>query len=519
MQDSVVNHVVIVGGGTAGWLTACILAADHRTASGEGLKVTLIESPAIPILGVGEGTWPTLRDTLRRIGLSENTFIRRCQASFKQGSRFDGWVDGRAGDTCYHPFDAPPPADEIDAVALWQAAPEGTPFAVAVSAQAQLCAANRAPKQPQTPEYAAVANYAYHLDAPAFAALLAEHGTRQLGVRHILDDVTGALRSEHGYVSAVSTVNHGDIAGDLFVDCSGARALLIGDAMGAGLRDVSGVLFNDRALALPVPYPHAEAPIASQTNATACGAGWIWDIGLQTRRGIGHVYASSFRSEEAARADLTAYLQETAPGSGLSGRDARLISFASAYRDAPWTENVVAIGMSQGFVEPLEASAIVMIELAAAQLSDTLPPVRSMIAPTARQFNARAAYRWERIVEFLKLHYVLNQRSEPYWQAHRDRSTWPERLIEGMARWQHVSPSREDFPQSQEIFTAASYAYILYGMGHKPPRRPHHRRREDPARARSALAGIEARTHKFLSGLPGHRELVRQISERGLTRA
>ncbi|MFN7054052.1 tryptophan halogenase family protein [Hyphomonas sp.] len=514
-----VNHVVIVGGGTAGWLTACILAADHRTASGGGLKVTLIESPGIPILGVGEGTWPSLRDTLRRIGLSESEFIRRCQASFKQGSRFDGWLDGRPGDTYYHPFDALPPADDVNALALWHSAPAGTPFAAAVSAQVHLCTAGRAPKQPQTPEYAAVANYAYHLDAPAFAALLCEHGTRHLGIRHIRDDVTGVRRAQGGSVEAVETSANGAIAADLFVDCSGARGLLIGDALGVPLKDVSACLFNDRALAIQVPYAAPDAPIASQTNAAAQPAGWIWDIGLQSRRGIGHVYASAFRSEEDARADLTAYLAGTAPGCGFTGADARLISFRSAYRDTPWTENVVAIGMSQGFVEPLEASAIVMIELAAAQLSDTLPPVKSLFASAARQFNARAAYRWERITEFLKLHYILSQRTEPYWQAHRDPGSWPARLIEGMARWQHMPPSREDFPQSQEIFPAASYAFILYGMGHRPQAGALRRRRDDPALAKRYLADIDARTRKFLAGLPAHRELIQHICERGLARA
>lgn len=518
MLENDVNHVLIVGGGTAGWLTACILAADHRTASGEGLKVTLIESPGIPILGVGEGTWPSLRDTLRRIGLSESEFIRRCQASFKQGSRFDGWLNGGAGDTYYHPFDAPPPADDVSAAALWLAAPPGTPFAAAVCAQVHLCAANRGPKQPQTPEYAAVANYAYHLDAPAFAALLCEHGTRHLGIRHIRDDVTGVIGASGGGVSAVATASSGEIEADIFVDCTGARSLLIGEALGVSLQDLSGYLFNDRALALQVPYPRPDAPIASQTIGTAQPAGWIWDIGLQARRGVGHVYASSFRSEEDARADLTAYLAATAPGCGLTGADARLISFGSAYRKKPWTDNVVAIGMSQGFVEPLEASAIVMIELAATQLSDMLPPVKSLLGSVAGQFNVRAAYRWERIAEFLKLHYILSERTGAYWQAHRDPATWPERLSEGMSRWRHMFPSREDFPQSQEIFPAASYAYILYGMGHTPPTIGR-RRREDPALARRSLADIEARTGKFLAGLPNHRDLIHHICHRGLIRA
>ena len=517
MPDRPLDHVVIVGGGTAGWLTAGILAADYRAGDPSGIRVTLVESPDVAILGVGEGTWPSLRDTLQRIGIDEFDFLRRCSASFKQGSRFDGWVSGAANDSYLHPFDGLPSQDDVDPLSLWRVAPEGSAFADAVSAQAALCKLDLAPKQSRTPAYAAVANYAYHLDAPALADLLREHCIRRLGVRHVRDDMVDVARAEDGSVRALRLKQAGELAGDLFVDCTGSRALLINREMGACLTDVSSILFNDSALAVQVPYSDAHQPIPSQTSATAMPAGWVWDIALQTRRGVGHVFSSRHMDEADARERLTGYLNRAAPGAGVTGQDARLIRFRSAYRETPWTGNVVAIGMSQGFVEPLEASAIVMIELSAIMLSDTLPPRTDGFSLAARRFNERFSYRWARIIDFLKLHYVLSQRLEPYWAEHRRRDTWPDRLAELVNQWRSAPPARDDFPQTQEIFPAASYAYVLYGMGFKTERRSHPRRQEGAERARRRYDEITLRRQRMLAGLPTNRALLEQVCAQSLS--
>ena len=514
-----IKRVVIIGGGTAGWLTAGILAADYCAWLEAGLDVTLVESPDVPILGVGEGTWPSLRDTLRRIGLPETDFIRRCNASFKQGSRFDGWVDGSASDSYFHPFSAPPDPDDISCLAVWRAAPEGTPFAEAISAQASLCRQGKAPKQAATPEYAAVANYAYHLDAAAFATLLREHCTGRLGVNHISDTVTCIDAADNGDIKAVTTQHNGAIEGDLFIDCTGSRALLIDGHLNSPLTDVSDVLFNDRALALHVPYGQENSPVESQTTGTALAAGWVWDIGLQSRRGIGYVHSSAHIGEDEALAALEAYLERTAPGSGARSDDARLIRFRSAYRREPWRGNCVAVGMAAGFVEPLEASAIVMVELSADMISRLLPFGWGQLEESARRFNERFAYRWARIVDFLKLHYILSQRSEPYWCQHRDPSAWPGRLSELMERWRYGPPSRDDFPQIQEIFPAASYAFVLYGMGFETERPALPGRVDDPALARRHHDEIVATARRFAAGLPMNRQLLHHITQAGLTKA
>jgi tryptophan halogenase len=295
-----VKRVVIVGGGSAGWLTAGVLASEHRAGAGSPVQVTLLESPDVGPIGVGEGTWPTMRDTLRRIGVSETDFIRECDAAFKQGSRFDRWVSGRDDDRYYHPFVLPLGYTETNLVAGWLQRHADVPFADLVSFQPHLCAHGKAPKQAQTPEYAAVANYAYHLDAGKFGVFLRKHCTEQLGVQLILDHVIGIDPHANGDVAALQTKAHGAVGGDLFVDCTGLQSLLLGKHYGVPLLSQKHVLFNDTALALQIPYPEEQSPIASQTISTAQSSGWIWDIGLPTRRGVGHVYSSSHISDAAA---------------------------------------------------------------------------------------------------------------------------------------------------------------------------------------------------------------------------
>ncbi|MEI9904698.1 MAG: tryptophan 7-halogenase [Asticcacaulis sp.] len=212
-----VTEIVIVGGGTAGWLAACVLAASAQSR----LSVTLIESPDVPTIGVGEGTWPTIRGTLQRIGIAETEFLLACDACFKQGSRFDDWLDGAPGDIYLHPFVPPPMSQSGDCVALWRDDGGKQSFADFVSPQPQICALGLAPRQRAMAEYAGAINYAYHLDAAKLALLLSRHAKERLGVRHISDHVTHVDKGEDGDVTAVRTRTHGAIAGDLFVDWLG----------------------------------------------------------------------------------------------------------------------------------------------------------------------------------------------------------------------------------------------------------------------------------------------------------
>ena len=309
-MDTAIARIVIVGGGTAGWLAACMIAARANPDAERPLAVTLIESPDIPTIGVGEGTWPTMRRTLEQIGLAEADFLLACDAAFKQGSRFDGWRTGAAGDRYYHPFTAPAEGDARALVAAWRDNMGDRPFAEAVSAQPRVAALGLAPRQRAMPDYAGALNYAYHLDAAKLAEMLSRHAVQRLGVEHIRDHVTGVERAANGDIAAVRTRESGALGGDLFIDCTGHSALLIGEQLGVPFLDRSDVLFNDRALAVQVPTAPGSA-LASHTISTAHDAGWIWDIGLPERRGIGHVYSSSHISDDDAERELRAYIGPT----------------------------------------------------------------------------------------------------------------------------------------------------------------------------------------------------------------
>jgi hypothetical protein len=499
--------VVILGGGTAGWLAACVVAASGRS-RGDHRAITLIESPDIPTIGVGEGTWPTIRGTLAAIGIDESEFLAACDATFKQGSRFDGWVSGDPGDSYLHPFTPPPPGEPEALVAAWAArrADGGLPFAAAMTAQAAVVAGNLAPRQASMPGFAGALNYAYHLDAGKFAALLMRHATGRLGVRHVAARVTQVVPDDTGDIAALVTDGHGTIAGDLFVDCSGHAGVLIGGHCGVKWVDRSDILLNDRALAVQVPVG-PDSPIASATIATAHAAGWIWDIGLPNRRGIGCIYASSFMDDEAARRTLVDYIVGAVPGADPASLGPRKLAFPTGHREHFWHGNCIAIGLSAGFLEPLEASAIVMIELSLQALRANFPRSRGAMAVHAERFNTLFRYRWDRIVEFLKLHYLPSRRTEPYWLAQRDPAHIPPRLAALVELWQDQPPSAWDFPHAAEIFPAESHAYVLYGMGAAPPDFA-----GDIAAAEARLEELARRSRALVAALPPNRSLFPLVS-------
>ena len=501
-----IKHVVIVGGGSAGWLAAGVIAAGQPS-----LEVTLVESPDVAPIGVGEGTWPSMRDTLHRIGVSESAFFRECDAAFKQGSRFNGWRGGE--DHYFHPFVLQQGFGEADLVEQWQRAYPGVPFADLVSFQPHLCVQGRAPKQPATPEFAAVANYGYHLDAGKFGVFLRKHCLEKLGVRYVPDHVTAVNSRENGDIASLQTKEHGALEGDLFIDCTGMQSLLLGRHYGVPLLRRKDVLFNDSALAVQVPYEREDSPIASQTTSTAQRAGWIWDIGLPTRRGIGHVYASSHITDEQAEADLRAYV-------GVDMPSPRKLTFEPGYREQFWHRNVVAIGLSAGFIEPLEASALALVEMSAAMVSDDLPATRDAMDIVARRFNDAFTYRWERVIEFLKLHYVLSGRTDSdYWHDNRRSETIPARLRELLVLWRHRPPSRLDFNRIEEVFPSASWQYVLYGMDFKPDRERITRHESDGNRAGAAdgyFREAAELTRRMLRALPSNREMIDHIRLHGL---
>jgi hypothetical protein len=401
---------------------------------------------------------------------------------------------------------------EVNTVPCWQDRADECSFAAAVSPQEQLAERGLAPKQAGTPDYAGVVNYAYHLDAVKFGRFLRRHCVDALGVCHVSDLVTAVNTRGDGAIRSVTTAASGELEADLFIDCSGQAAVLIEKHFGESMISRQSELFNDRALAAQVPYTSASDPIGSVTGATALRAGWVWDIGLPTRRGVGYVYSGSHTTDAAAEAELRGYLRRTMPAERADALELRQLSFNPGHRSAFWHHNCVAVGMAAGFIEPLEASALALVELSAAMIRDDMPAEHAHMPITAARFNQRFRYRWDRIVDFLKLHYVLSKRGDSdYWRDHRDPRGISERLRELLELWQYRAPSRQDFYQIDEIFPAASYQYVLYGMGFRTRFRESSQAGEAGRKARRKLEENRVQTRKMLQGLPTNRELLAQL--------
>ena len=517
-----INKLVIVGGGTAGWLSAGVIAAEHcigseNATAGDGFQLTLVESPDIATIGVGEGTWPSMRSTLQKMGISETDFFRECSASFKQGTLFNGWRTG-GNDVYTHPFTAPHGYAEVNLAPHWQTARQQVRFADAVSAQSALFAGKLAPKQISTPEYAFNVNYGYHLDAAKFAELLRKHCVEKLGVKHIKANVTGINSAENGDIASIDTDSQGTIEGDLFIDCSGQRALLLGDHFGIPVISKNDILFNNTALAAQIPYESDSDPIESCTLSTAQSAGWIWDIGLPTRRGIGHVYSSDHNTEERASEELLSYIAKTVSNKAAASATMRKVQFSPGHRAKFWHKNCVAIGMSAGFIEPLEASALVLVELSAAMIAEQLPANRDVMDLVAKRFNNKFLYRWDRIIEFLKLHYILSQRQDSqYWRDNHDPASIPDNLRDQVELWRHQSPWHRDTNSADEMFPSASFQYVLYGMDFETQPSSTQRRSELTVQAQVQTLFQEnaQRRSQLQASLPTNRDLINKIHTYG----
>jgi len=493
------RRVVILGGGTAGWLAAAYLSRTLRMQN-----ILLVESSEIGIIGVGEGTFPTIRSTLANLGISEREFLVRANATFKQGVLFNGWADG--ADSYFHPFNLPIGGEDEALLPHWiaDASPSRPSWADSVTVQERVIRAGLAPKLLQDPDFSGPMNYAYHFDAARFADYLREISVAA-GVERIEGTVAQVEKQADGDIASLILSDGRKVAGDFFIDCSGFRALLIGETLGASFTGCGDTLFNDRALAMQVPYPAADTPVRPYTLATAHDAGWTWDIGLTERRGTGYVYSSRHCSDDEAEATLRRYVGKD--GDGLTPRQLR---FATGYRDRQWIGNCAAIGLSAGFFEPLESTGIMLIESALRMLGDFLVPGdRDARDAAARAFNSHMAGRFEKIVNFLKLHYCITRRTDTaYWRDNADPASIPDSLRDMLTQWRTRPPSRFDFTVDLETFLPPSYHYILYGMGFQTRLAADAARYPGARDAREAFARVKAASSGALANLPDHRALL-----------
>jgi glycine/D-amino acid oxidase-like deaminating enzyme len=511
-----VRKILIVGGGTAGWLTAGYLArmlgADSPGGVPGGVKIVLVESPDIGTIGVGEGTFPTIRRTLQRIGIPEARLVRECGATFKQGIHFANWRHDPAMRPGHymHAFQTTDESSGLDLMSYWLLGAAGNDVAWAEvnSPQKIVADAARAPKLLSHSEYKGPLTYAYHFDAVRLAHLVRGVAI-EAGVQHVLDTVDCVNLTGEGAVRSVSTCHHGEMGADLFVDCTGFRAQLIGQALKSPFKSVRSALFCDSALALQVPYPRPDHPVASYTLSTAQEAGWTWDIGLDARRGIGYVYSSAHTDDTRAEEVLRAHV-----GDAARGLVARRIRFEAGYRETTWHRNCVAIGLSGGFFEPLEATGIILAEVAAATLARVFPWGGDLDVAAA-QFNLQMRRRYERALVFIKAHFSLSERTDTaFWRDNVDSRSVPDELHELLARWRHRPPAAFDFDPNIDIFTESSWQYVLYGMGYRTdltPRASLFKYREE---AGNAFATIRRQAQFACRSLPTHRALLDAVQSR-----
>lgn len=450
MREDQIDSICIVGGGAAGWMAAAVLA---KALEGR-VSITLIESDEIGIVGVGEATIPQIRLINAFLGIEENAFVRATQASFKLGIEFNDW--GRLGDRYMHAFgDIGTPFGLLPFHHYWlraKAAGKSESF-WDYSLNYQAAIQDRfSPLERLGNSSLTGVRYAYHFDAALYARLLRQHA-EAAGVIRIEGKITGvALRGEDGFIEAVLMEGERRIPAQLFLDCSGFRALLIEGALKAGYEDWSRWLPCDRALA--VPSAHG-GPMRPYTQASARSAGWQWRIPLQHRVGNGHVYCSQYLSEDEASAILLANLE------GAALADPRPLRFTTGRRKQQWVKNCVALGLASGFLEPLESTSIHLIQAGISRLVSMFPDARfapSLIA----EYNRQSAFEFERIRDFLILHYHANAREDSqFWHDCRHMAVPPSL----QAKMELFAATGQIYREHEELFTEAGWLQVLLGQG------------------------------------------------------
>ncbi len=402
MTSNRIGSIIIVGGGTAGWMSAAVLSHFLRP---QGVAITLIESDEIGTVGVGEGTVPFVRILNAKLGIQERDFMRACQATFKTGIEFRDW--GEIGNVHFNGFgDYGPPVGGISPHHYWlklRALGDSTPFdAYSFPAQAAR-AARFAPVDDR--RGAAFCDHAYHFDAGLYARYLRGLSEAAGVKRH--EGKIARVETDAGLITAVVMESGERLSADLFLDCSGFRALLIGEALKTGYEDWSAMLPCNRAVT--VPSARTE-PLEPCTRSTARESGWQWRIPLQHRTGNGYVYCNEFISDDEASRTLLANLD------GQPLADPRVIAFTTGRRQRFWKGNCVAIGLAAGFMEPLEATSILLIQTAIARLIDFFPD-KGFDPVVVDEYNARTGREYERIRDFLVLHYCSTRRTDtPFWR-------------------------------------------------------------------------------------------------------
>jgi len=452
--DRRVRSIVILGGGSAGWMAAAALANSTRG----GCRIVLIESTAIGTVGVGEATIPPIRYFNRQLGLDENAFIAAARGTFKLGIAFVDWV--RPGHRYFHPFGRI--GEDFDTVSLHQywlrERSRGSSVPLEDHAMAWVLARSGRFGRPLEDPAMVLSSfdYAYHFDASLYGRCLRDYAEKR-GVRRIDGKVLNVeLRGEDGFIEALQLEGGERVEGDLFIDCSGFRGLLIESALQVGYESWQQWLPCDRAMAVGCVLG---ADLPPYTCATARPAGWQWRIPLQHRMGNGHVYCSEYMSDDEATAILLANLVGEPMG------EPRPLRFTAGVRQQFWSRNCIAMGLAAGFLEPLESTSIHLVQSAITRLLSMFPD-RDCNPILAAEFNRASRFEYERIRDFLILHYHAQQREEPLWR-HARALDIPDEL---QFKIDHFRNGGRVLFDPEELFRKYNWLAVLLGQEVWPER-------------------------------------------------
>jgi tryptophan halogenase len=499
------RNVLIVGGGSAGWITAALL---RRTAPPD-VTITLVESSDIPTVGVGEAALPGMRKVLRYIGVDEAEFFAECDAAFKLGIRFSGWNPDR---DFWHPFGATAgPRVLINDWLRGAAAGSGRHIDEELDQGTwQIAATGLAPQSDRCQPYEGdLRVYAYHLDAGLLAELLKKHAIAA-GVRHVVDTVTTTTVRPDGWISHVETAAHGELHADLFFDCTGFRGELINQVLGEPFESFGKHLWCDRAVAINAPRTPAErGDLVTYTKSTTGSAGWIWEIPLFSRYGNGYVYSSAYLSPEAAEAELRAYL-------GVADDiPARHLRMRVGKTSRVWVGNCIAVGLAGGFIEPLESTGLGLIE-SVGEFFIHHSPDMTWDDALASRMNTFFSAGYDFIRDFVSAHYVTATRDDtPFWQQlHRDPEVRTVGVNEVLDQWHRGDLEGLLLSDgSQAPFSPFSWAYIIGGNGLVPERAAAHVDPDELAAAKAELAASTAAVSRLAGVLPDNRQRVRALRQ------
>jgi hypothetical protein len=454
-------EIVILGGGTAGWMAANLFAQKWST---KNVQITLVESSDIGIVGVGEGSTPTLKRFFEMIDVDESQWMSRCNATYKVNIRFDGWSPESGINSYSHPF-----FSQIDTFT-------SNPFIVNCRTRRLGLDTHTQPddfilngilakqgKSPIAPEnFPFIMEYGYHFDSHLLGEFLTEHAVGK-GVNHLTENVIGVEQDKSGDITALTTKSGKVITGDFFVDCSGFAAVLMQKTLGVKFKSYKENLFNDSAIVMPTPITET---IPVETVSTALSAGWCWKIPLRNRFGNGYVYSADFINKDKAETEFRRHL-----GCLESEQESRHLKMKVGRLETHWANNCIGLGLSQGFIEPLEATALHLVQISIELFIERFEE-GNFTTKNRNDYNAKITERFDRARDYIVAHYKLNTRNDSdYWRANRENTHLSDSLYQLLNVWYQREDMNKEIERQKlsTHFNAVSWHCLLAGYGAFPP--------------------------------------------------